>query len=203
MRLLPFSAVLGILSIAVICERAAHSQDYYSDVVYYSSPRVVYYRSYAPMYYGPPVYYSDPVYYSYYEPQYLYYAPPEYCQPSSSYQSLRRSEYSTGRPAPAKPTTTVTVGAYDNRFEPKTINVELGTTVRWVNYGQHAHTITANDDSWDSGDIRPGAAYSATFKQPGTYHYYCRHHKADRMQGVIVVASGARGQNGGTASSGY
>src|SRR5512138_1719824 len=40
---------------------------------------------------------------------------------------------------------TVTVGAYDNYFEPKTICVPPGTTVRWVNYGTHHHTVTSRD----------------------------------------------------------
>ena len=83
------------------------------------------------------------------------------------------------------------------------INVQPGTTVRWVNYGQHSHTVTANDGSWDSGDIKPGASYSATFKQPGTYYYYCRHHTQDKMQGVVNVGSGSGNGQRGTQSSGY
>jgi plastocyanin len=95
------------------------------------------------------------------------------------------------------------VGAYDNRFSPQTINVQPGTTVRWVNYGQHPHTVTADDESWDSGDIQPGASYSATFNNPGTYYYYCRHHTQDKMQGVVVVGSATGSGNGGNRSSGY
>jgi plastocyanin len=85
------------------------------------------------------------------------------------------------------PLTVSTVGVHDNRFSPQTINVQPGTTIRWVNYGEHDHTITANDGSWDSGDLKQGATYSATFRRPGTYIYYCRHHSQDRMQGVVVV----------------
>jgi plastocyanin len=101
------------------------------------------------------------------------------------------SAYSTREPTPAKPTTETTVGVYDNQFTPQTINVQPGTTIRWVNYGQHVHTVTANDDRWDTGDIKPGASYSATFKYPGTYYYYCRHHTQEKMQGVVNVASTA------------
>jgi len=101
------------------------------------------------------------------------------------------------------PTTVTTVGAYDNRFTPQSINVQPGTTVRWVNYGHHAHTVTADDGSWDSGDIQPGASYSATFKNPGTYYYYCRHHTQDRMQGVVVVGSGGENGSAGRQSPGY
>jgi plastocyanin len=96
-----------------------------------------------------------------------------------------------------------TVGVYDNRFSPQSINVQPGTTIRWVNYGQHNHTATAKNGSWDSGDIKPGASYSATFKHPGTYYYYCRHHTQDRMQGIVVVGSSDSRGNGGTSSSTY
>jgi plastocyanin len=103
----------------------------------------------------------------------------------------------------AAPATTATVAAYDNRFEPSTINVQPGTTVRWVNYGHHSHTVTATDGRWDSGDIKPGASYSATFKQPGTYYYYCRHHTQDNMKGTVVVSASGGSAAGGTSSSGY
>jgi len=78
---------------------------------------------------------------------------------------------------------------YDNRFQPNSINVQPGTTVHWTNDGAHAHTVTAKNESWDSGDIKPGAAYSATFQQPGTSQYYCRHHAG--MEGTIVVGQSA------------
>jgi hypothetical protein len=63
-----------------------------------------------------------------------------------------------------------------------------------MNRGRHAHTVTAEDDRWDSGDIRPGASYTATFQRPGTYEYFCRHHEG--MRGTVVVANGDSGGNG-------
>ena len=91
----------------------------------------------------------------------------------------------------------------DNYFEPTTLNIPPGTTVRWVNYGKHPHTVTSKDGGWGSGDIPRGAAYSATFQYPGTYYYYCRHHTKDKMQGTIVVGAGGRGGPGSSGSSGY
>jgi plastocyanin len=194
------SAVLVIISLAGLCVTSAsvHAQSYH-----YSAPHVVYYPTYRPVSYASSVYYDGPVHYSYYSPSCVYYVRPVYCEPSTSYERSDSSGYSSPQPRPAKPTTVSTVGAYDNRFSPQTLNVQPGTTVRWVNYGHHAHTVTANDDSWDSGDIKPGASYSATFKQPGTYYYYCRHHTADKMQGTIVVAGGRTNGQGTAASSGY
>ena len=142
-------------------------------------------------FYGGPVYYRQPYYApSMYAQPRAYYAPPRYNQPS----------YGTGY-TDAGPTTSMRIGAYDNYFEPKTLKVQPGTTVRWVNYGRHAHTVTSSDGQWDSGDIPPGAAYSATFQYPGTYYYYCRHHTQDKMQGTIVVGQGS-GSGGGYGSSG-
>jgi plastocyanin len=211
-RLIVAFMTLGWVA-GVCAERnQAEAQLYYS-AYYYPAEPVVYYSYYTP------VSYSSPVYYSYYSPS-TYYAPTVYCEPTyasgqsyaseqsyssdQSYatQQLPESSYSVARPAPAKAATTVNVGAYDNRFSPQTVNVQPGTTVRWVNYGQHPHTVTANNGSWDSGDIKPGAAYSATFTRPGSYHYYCRHHTRDRMQGVVIVASTAT-NGGGAQASGY
>jgi plastocyanin len=191
------SLILGIVSLAGVCATAltADGQGYYGGVVYYPTPRVVYYGY--PTYYSRPVYYSRPAYYSYYSPSYSYYVGPTDCESYSDHR-VGDSGSSTRQPTVAKPTTETTVGVYDNQFSPQTINVAPGTTLRWVNYGQHNHTVTANDDRWDSGDIKPGATYSATFKYPGTYYYYCRHHTQDKMQGVVNVASAA--SNGQSAS---
>jgi len=135
------------------------------------------------------------------------YAPQSYAQQAYAPQGYARQSYrlpQTRVPTlpPQRPTTTVMVAAFDNYFEPKLINVQPGTTVRWVNRGRHAHTVTADDDRWDSGDIAPGASYTATFQRPGTYYYYCRHHTGDKMQGTIVVGSGGRGGYGSAGREG-
>jgi len=95
----------------------------------------------------------------------------------------------------------VNAGAYDRYFTPGTMTVLPGTTVRWTNYGSHAHTVTAADGSWDSGDLAPGATYAVTFFFPGTYTFHCRHHKG--MRGTVVVSASAGLYPGGTRSSGY
>src|SRR5262249_30530929 len=83
------------------------------------------------------------------------------------------------------------VRAYDDFFDPGTINVQPGTTVVWVNQGRHNHTATSLDEAWDSGDIAPGRTYSVTFDRPGTFRYFCRHHTQERMEGTVVVATPA------------
>jgi plastocyanin len=110
----------------------------------------------------------------------VYYAPPMYVAPAP--------HMLPGAPPP--PTTTAMIGAADNRFNPPTLTVQPGTTVRWLNSGSHPHTVTDRGGKFDSGDIAPGATYSITFQTPGTYQYYCKHHKG--MEGTIVVGDPAR-----------
>jgi plastocyanin len=90
---------------------------------------------------------------------------------------------STADKATASPVL-VRVGIYDNFYMPRAIQIKMGTSVHWSNYGRNVHTVTAQDGSWDSGNIIPGRAYTRTFTRPGTYFYFCRHHG---MTGAIVV----------------
>ena len=73
----------------------------------------------------------------------------------------------------------------DFGFQPARIEVPAGTTVTWTNRGQVTHTVTANDRSFDTGDIDSGGKASLTFTRPGTYPYHCTPHPF--MKGVVVV----------------
>jgi plastocyanin len=70
-------------------------------------------------------------------------------------------------------------------FRPTRIEVTAGSTVLWTNGGQVVHTVTAEDGSFDSGEIQPGENRSITFARPGTYSYHCTPHPF--MKGVVVV----------------
>jgi len=70
-------------------------------------------------------------------------------------------------------------------FEHARIEVPAGTTIEWINRDPLAHTVTADDGTFDSGFVQPGAAWKHGFEQPGTYTYYCTPHPF--MKGVIVV----------------
>ncbi len=74
-----------------------------------------------------------------------------------------------------------------SRFEPATLTVAAGTTIRWFNDDALPHTVTAADSSWDSGNLAPGGAFERRFDSPGTYAYLCRYHPG--MTGTIVVAA--------------
>ena len=56
-----------------------------------------------------------------------------------------------------------TVTALDNAFSPQIVRVAVGRVGGVANDGRSAHTVTANDGSWDSGNLEPGQAFERTF----------------------------------------
>jgi hypothetical protein len=52
-------------------------------------------------------------------------------------------------------------------FQPETAAVPASTELTWTNEDPEAHTVTAKDDSFDSGPIDPGQAYSVTVDESG------------------------------------
>jgi plastocyanin len=74
----------------------------------------------------------------------------------------------------------------DDAFSPSTTVVQVGTTVRWINYSYQAHSVTSLQGLWDSGTLQRGAKFTLTFTKPGTYSYASRD-KPSQMTGTIVV----------------
>jgi plastocyanin len=79
----------------------------------------------------------------------------------------------------------VTAVVQDFMFRPRRMEIAAGTTVVWTNGGQMVHTVTAEDGSFDSGQIDPGDRRGITFSQAGTYPFHCTPHPF--MRGEIVV----------------
>jgi plastocyanin len=73
-------------------------------------------------------------------------------------------------------------------FSPGSIQVDAGTTVTWTNNDQVMHTVTADDGSFDSGDIAPGGTFSMTFNTPGTFSYHCKIHPFMTASIVVMAA---------------
>lgn len=70
-------------------------------------------------------------------------------------------------------------------FSPASLTVTAGTTVTWTNNDGMTHTVTADDASFDSGNITMGSKYSRLYSTAGTYTYHCTIHPT--MKGTIVV----------------
>ncbi len=72
---------------------------------------------------------------------------------------------------------------YRNVFRPRTVRIERGDSVRWVNVGNVTHTATA--DTWDSGAVNPRERYVRRFRRAGEFRYRCVLHP--EMTGVVIV----------------
>jgi plastocyanin len=85
---------------------------------------------------------------------------------------------------------TAIVASESIAFAPQEIVVSAGTTVVWTNQDFLAHTVTADDGSFDLGFYSPGETVSMTFDTPGTYYYYCIPHGTPGgfgMAGAVIV----------------
>lgn len=81
------------------------------------------------------------------------------------------------------------ISAIDNLFSSPVVRIEPGATVSWSVDGRAPHTVRADDGSWDSGDLQPGATFERTFDETGAFPYFCAYHGAPGrgMAGVVLV----------------
>lgn len=83
-------------------------------------------------------------------------------------------------------------------FEPATITVTPGTTVRWINENDTAITSTSMDlvslmptgtvnkpTSWNSNPLNPGGQFDHKFTTPGVFPYQDMVH--NYMEGTVTV----------------
>jgi plastocyanin len=98
--------------------------------------------------------------------------------------------------APAAPAAGPAVQMVDNEpdltnwhFDPADVTVPAGSTVVWHNRGHEEHSVTADDNTFDSGLKKQGTDFQWTFARAGVYAYHCRPHPW--MTGRIHVVAGA------------
>lgn len=89
--------------------------------------------------------------------------------------------------APQPDSGTVRVNIKDLAFGPATLHIKVGQTVEWVNADPLAHTVTADDKSWDSGFLDQGGRFSRRFTSAGSFPYHCEPHP--QMRARIIVES--------------
>jgi len=75
----------------------------------------------------------------------------------------------------------------DFAFDPPHIQVAAGDTVTWTQGADGApHTATADDDTFDSGNLEDeGDTFEFTLEDPGEYSYFCEIHP--EMLGLVTV----------------
>ena len=86
---------------------------------------------------------------------------------------------------------TASVSIKNMAFNPLSLSITTGTTVTWVNNDNTAHTVTADDGSFNSGTIAVGAKFTRAFSTTGTFAYHCTLHP--EMVGTVVVAKAPGG----------
>jgi plastocyanin len=98
------------------------------------------------------------------------------CSKGSSYGT-------TNNPPPVNSGTSVSI--VNMSFSPANLTVAVGSTVKWTNNDAMTHTVTADNASFDSGNIAGGGTFSKTFSTAGSYPYHCTIHPG--MTGTITV----------------
>jgi len=91
-------------------------------------------------------------------------------------------------------TVTVTVGNNCFCFQPASVTIHPGDTVRWT-WSSTGHSSTSGSPGapnglWDSGILSQGAAFTHTFNTVGSFPYYCTPHGACcGMRGTVTVTN--------------
>jgi plastocyanin len=78
---------------------------------------------------------------------------------------------------------TVDVSIQGFAFNPASVQVSTGDTVRWTNMDSADHTVTGS--TFNSGIIHTGQSYEFRFTTPGSYSYVCSIHPS--MKGTVTV----------------
>ena len=104
----------------------------------------------------------------------------------SSASSDTSSEASGSTPAPSgEAARAEKVKIVEFVYGPDPVTVQVGGKVTWQNEDTAPHTATADDGSFNTGTIERGKIESETFKQAGTFTYFCEIHPT--MHGTVEV----------------
>jgi plastocyanin len=93
---------------------------------------------------------------------------------------------------------TTSVDIQRSSFSPPTITINVGDTVTWMNTDSIPHTTTSSTGLWDSGSMAPGASFSHTFTQAGTFSYVCTFHG---FAGSVIVKAATTSSESSTTTS--
>lgn len=101
-------------------------------------------------------------------------------------ETAEETESTESEPAPSgEASKSEKVDIVEFTYQPDPVVVQAGGKVIWQNQDTAPHTATADDDSWDTGTIEKGKIGSETFKEPGTFTYFCEIHPT--MKGTVEV----------------
>ena len=84
------------------------------------------------------------------------------------------------QPTPGK---IIDVSINNFAFNPASVTISTGDTIRWTNKDSATHTVKGS--SFESGSLAQGDTYEFTFTEPGAYDYTCSIHPS--MKGTVTV----------------
>ncbi len=103
-----------------------------------------------------------------------------------SESSAEQPESTESEPAPSgEAAKSEKVDIVEFTYQPDPVVVQVGGKVIWQNQDTAPHTATADDGSFDTGTIEKGKTGSETFKEAGTFTYFCEIHPT--MHGTVEV----------------
>ena len=100
---------------------------------------------------------------------------------------LQPSAAASQNPAATGPSANGQVIMKGIRFQPAELTVHPGETVEFKNEDIVAHTVTADDGSFNSGLIQPGSSWKMTIQKAGALAYHCTPHP--NMKATLVASS--------------
>jgi plastocyanin len=110
----------------------------------------------------------------------------ESAPPATEESTAEEAESTESEPAPSgEAQKSEKVQIVEFTYEPDPVVIQAGGKVIWQNEDTAPHTATADDGSFDTGIIEKGKLGSATFKEPGTFTYFCEVHPT--MHGTVEV----------------
>lgn len=87
-------------------------------------------------------------------------------------------------------------------FDPPTVTIEAGTTVRWVSTHDTFHTVTSNatgederGELFDESFSSEGDTFERAFPEAGTFPYHCQPHSGFMFGEVVVEGDGTGSQD--------
>jgi plastocyanin len=106
--------------------------------------------------------------------------------PPASEEAAGETETTESEPAPSgEASKSEKVDIVEFTYQPDPVVVQVGGKVIWQNQDTAPHTATADDGSFDTGTIEKGKIGSETFKEAGTFTYFCEIHPT--MHGTVEV----------------
>lgn len=75
-------------------------------------------------------------------------------------------------------------------YSPAALTVRAGDTVTWMQHDEAPHDVvtTSAPVAFRGPQLSPGQSWSYTFRQPGTYQYYCSVHPDMRASVTVLPA---------------